>query len=90
MKHHPALRITLDVILFLLVIFGWWFVAIPVAAIGAWVFPSYAEIVIAGFLYDALFGMNRGMGIMGYAFTIGAALILAGLAYLKIVARNHS
>lgn len=90
MKHHPALRITLDVILFLLVVFGWWYAALPVAIIGVWVFPRYAEIVIAGFLYDALFNINRAPGIMGYIFTITTALILAALAYFKVVARNNS
>lgn len=92
MKHNPSLRITLNVILFLLVIMGWWFAAIPIALIGAWVFPRYAEIVIAGFLYDILFGFGtgQGRGFLGYAFVLGGAVLLAAIAYLKIVVKNNS
>ena len=92
MKHNTSLRITLDVILLLLVIMGWWFAAIPIALIGAWVFPRYAEIVIAGFLYDILFGFGAvpDRGILGYAFVIGGAILLAVVAYLKIVVKNNS
>lgn len=90
MNKKLSLRITLDVIVFVSVIFGWWFVAIPVALIGAWTFPRYAELVIAGFLYDALFGIGRGMGIWGYAYTIGSVLLLGFAAYMKIVVKNNS
>jgi len=80
----------LDVIVFVSVLFGWWYIAIPVGVIGAWVFPRYAELAIAGFIYDALFGIGRGMGIFGYAYTIGAAVVLAAVAYMKIVVKNNS
>lgn len=84
------MRITLDVIVFIAVIFGWWFVFIPLAIIGTWVFPRYAEIVIAGFLYDSLFGIGRSLGLFGYAFTIVTAIIIAISAYMKIVVKNNS
>lgn len=90
MNKKTSLRIALDVIILVSVIFGWWFAAIPLGLIGAWVFPRYAELPIAGFLYDVLFGIGRGMGILGYAYTIGAALLLGFVAYMKIVVKNNS
>lgn len=89
-KKDITLRITLDVIIFVAVIFGWWFMFIPLAIIGAWFFPRYAELVLAGFMHDALYGIGRGYGIMGYAYTIGAAILLAVCAYMKIVVKNNT
>lgn len=90
MKNDLALRITLDVIVFVSVIFGWWFVFIPIAIIGAWVFPRYAEAVIAGFIHDALFSIGGGYGILSYAFTIGAVAVISVIAYLKVVVKNNT
>lgn len=90
MNRDTSLRITLDVIVILSVLFGWWFVAIPIGIVGAWVFPRYAELVIAGFLYDLLFGIGRGMGIFGYAYLISSAIILGVVSYLKIVVKNNT
>ncbi len=85
-----TLRITLDIVILIAVLLGWWFVFIPLAVIGAWLFPRYVEIVIAGFLHDALYGMYHGLGIWGYAYTISAAIILALCSYMKIVLKNNS
>ena len=90
MSKDASLRITLDVIVFVSVLFGWWFVAIPVGIVGAWVFPRYAELVIAGFLYDLIFGIGRGMGIFGYAYLISSVIILGVVSYLKIVVKNNT
>ncbi len=92
MKHSsPSLRIALDAIVFIAVLLGWWYVAIPIGIIGAWVFPRYAELVIAGFLYDILFGMNGGpAAVWNYAYLIASAIILAVIAYLKIVVKNNT
>lgn len=92
MNKEPALRITLDVIVCISVLLGWWFVAIPISIVGAWVFPRYVEIVIAGFMYDILFSLNRDghMGIFGYAYLVSSVIILAVISYLKIVVKNHT
>lgn len=92
MTKNPSLRITLDVIVFLSVILGWWFAAIPASIIGAWMFPRYAEIVIAGFMYDILFSMNGSghMGIFGYAYLASSVIILLIISYLKAVFKNHA
>lgn len=90
MKNQTLLRVTLDVIIFLLVISGWWFIALPLAIVGAWVFPRFAELAIAGFAYDALFGIGRGLGIMGYAGIILSAILLGSISYLKAAVRSNS
>jgi len=90
MTNGPALRITLDVIMFISVLLGWWFVAIPIGIVGAWIFPRFAELVIAGFVYDILFSMygDGHMGIAGYAYLIGSVIILGVISYLKNVVKK--
>ncbi len=90
MTHDKTLRITADVIVFLCVIFGWWYVAILVGLISAWVFPRYAELVIAAFMYDVLYTMHLEKGIWGYMFTLGTAGLLMLIGYLKTVVRNYA
>jgi hypothetical protein len=94
MKKDASLRIALDAIVFISVLLGWWFVAIPVGIVGAWVFPRYAELVIAGFIYDVLYSMPHGMGggmsVFGYAYVASSAIILAVIAYLKVVVKNNT
>ncbi len=90
MNKNASCRIVLDVIVFVSVLLGWWFVAIPLAIVGAWSFPKYAELVIAGFMYDALFSIGHAPGLLGYAFTIVTALLLAGMSYFKLVVKNNT
>lgn len=88
MNRNAILRITLDVILFASIILGWWFIAIPVGIACAWFFPRYAELAVAAFMHDCLYGVNRGLGIWGYAYVIGAAIILGMFAYIKTVVKK--
>ncbi len=75
MKH----RFILDTILFLAIMQGWWFVAIPVALIGMLRFEWYFEVLIAGIAYDSLFGLVPGHGVLSYIgilFSLGMFLIM--------------
>jgi hypothetical protein len=83
-----ALRIILGILIALAVLQGWWFLALPLGLIGAWVFPVYAEIIIAGIAYDALFGMNGEAGMWGYAGTIVAVLLFGAVSIFKKVGRR--
>ncbi|MEK7501367.1 MAG: hypothetical protein AAB777_00080 [Patescibacteria group bacterium] len=77
------LRIITDLIIFIAIIHGWWFVALPIAAAGCWFFPYYIEIIIGGFVYDALFGMIPGTGFTAYLGIIISIIIFAGIATIK-------
>lgn len=81
------MRILNGVLLILATFFGWWFVSLPLAAIGAWYLRGYPECILAGIAYDALFGMGQGMGVWGYAGTIAAAVIAVVVVGLKRVVR---
>ncbi len=87
MNRSVIFRILLDLVLFISIINGWWFVALPFIVIGIWRLYFVVEIVIAGIMYDALFGMVATAGIWGYAGTITAVLILVVIRILKRVIR---
>ena len=78
----------MDVLLVILVVFGAWYIALPLALICAWVFPVYAELVFLGFLHDALFGMGRGLGLAGYYGLITAASLYAVVSFFKVTVRK--
>lgn len=73
-------RVVTDIVIAFCVLQSWWLAAFAVAIIGAWFFPYFVEIIIAGLVFDALFGMLPDMGIWGYISTIEAicALIVIG------------
>ena len=77
------LRIITNLIIFIAVIHGWWFVALPIAIVGCWFFPYYIEIIISGFVYDALFRMISGVGFVAYLGTIISITVFTGLVIIK-------
>ena len=81
-----TLRIVLDAIILFSAVFGWWYVALPLALACAWSFPVYAEAVAIGFIYDLLYDLPRGFAGF-YGLFIGVA-IFAAVSYLKMVVRE--
>ena len=81
MKNNLALRIGIDIVIAVCVIFGWWYIAVFIAAIMFFKFPYYIELLAAGFAYDALFGMGALYG------TAVAASIYVGGLLLKTTIR---
>ncbi len=77
------LRITTNLIVLIAIIHGWWFIALPLVIIGCWFFPYYIEIMIGGFIYDALFGTTSGTGLMAYSGIIISIVIFAGIIVIK-------
>lgn len=80
-------RIVIDILIFFFIINGWWFIAVPLIGIGAWKFSFIPEIVIAGVMYDALFGMTSSYGVWGYVGTIVAAVIICIAQVIKKMIR---
>ncbi len=87
MKYSLAIRIILYVIIVFSIINGWWYIALPFALIGAWQFAFRWEIMIAGVIYDALFGMLPDMGFLGYIGTSIAVCIVVVFGVLKKIMR---
>ncbi len=71
-------RILVDVSLAICVICGWWYVALPIGLLALWKLPSFVEIIVAGYAFDALYGFSPALGLWAYAgtlITVIAALI---------------
>ncbi len=88
-KGKVTIRIILDVILFFAVLKGWWFVALPFGIIGAWFFPYYLELIVAGIIYDSLFGMIPETGLWRYAGTIISTSAFVIMIPLRRIIRRH-
>lgn len=88
MGNKIAIRIAFDAAIALSAVFGLWYVFLPLGLIAAWFFPYYAELVAAGFVYDALFNMDRGFGLFGYAGLITTIVALAAVSFLKFIIRR--
>lgn len=76
-------RIFFDILVFAAILNAWWFVALPLALVGAWIFPYYLELILAGVVYDALFGMTAGLGIRGYAGTGVSVIVFVVVVLIK-------
>ncbi|MDE1974918.1 MAG: hypothetical protein KGI49_00155 [Patescibacteria group bacterium] len=87
MKEDVVIRVILDIVLAVSIIFGWWFVFVPLGLLCLWMFPYYAELIAAGFLYDSLFDMDRGLGVVGFSGIIITAVITVAFSVLKLVVR---
>jgi hypothetical protein len=70
------LRICIYIATIFCIINGWWFIALPLLLLGAWKFSFKIEIVLAGVVYDALFGMVKGTGLWGYVGTLTAIVVV--------------
>ena len=77
-------RIGLDILIAISIFNGWWFIALPLGFVGVWVYKNYFEFIIAGLAYDALFGMVRGTGLVGYIGTI-----ISVIMYTVITRLHH-
>ncbi|MEK7641597.1 MAG: hypothetical protein AAB365_01225 [Patescibacteria group bacterium] len=88
MQNNFGLRIVLDILIFSAVIHGWWFIAVPLALSGAWKYAYFCEFIIAGIIYDSLFGLVPGNGVAGYAGIILSIVLLLLVAILKRVLRR--
>lgn len=76
-------RIILDVVIVACVIQGWWFIALPLSLVGLLSFASFIEIIIAGIMFDSLFGFVRGSGWWGYAGTSICVLLFCVITFVR-------
>ena len=82
MNKNILLRIILDLLITFCISRGWWYFALPLGFVGAWSFPYFFELIIAGIAYDSLFRMVPGMGWgsdMGTIVSVISMLIISGV-----------
>jgi len=87
MHTNPTLRILLDVAVVACILLGWWFIALPLAVLCAWMLPYYLEFVVEGLLYDSLYGAGRGLGLLGYLGIIISLILGIIIILLKMVVK---
>lgn len=79
MSNRLSYRIAFGVILGISIIYGWWYVTIPLAVLGAWMFPYFGELLVLAFMHDCLYS--------GYFYTLGAGIILCITSLFKVAVR---
>ncbi len=82
------IRLLFGLLILLGLLQGWWFLILPVGLIGAWAWPLYVEIVLAGFVYDSLYGYATSIGLWRYLGTLISLVIVIVMAGLKMVVRK--
>ena len=81
-------RTFLDLLILFTVLHALWFIALPLALFGSWRYPRFIEIILAGVIYDSLFGFVPEMGVAGYAGTIAGVVVFLLVMILKMVVRR--
>ena len=80
-------RILWDFAILVCLVQGWWYAAIIIAMICAWNHKLYLEIIIAGLIYDSLYGPVAVNSISSYiGLTLGIALFIM-ISIMKRVIR---
>jgi hypothetical protein len=81
-------RITVDIILAISVLNGWWFIALPLVIGSVYVYSYFVEAVVAALAYDALFGFVAGMGTRSYIASITVIIACVVIGLLKKIVRK--
>lgn len=90
MKKSIIIRAVIDLLLFISIIHGWWFIALPLVMFGVWRLKYFIEIFIAGLIYDSLFGFvtSGDRFILGYIGIISSGVIFLLVKLFKNILRN--
>ena len=88
MAHALFMRIFIDLLIASSVFNGWWFFVLPLVIFGSWKYPFFIEFIIAGIVYDVLFGFVPELGIKGYLGTLTSIFIFTMIFLFKKVARK--
>ena len=83
-----SFRIILDVLIAVSLLNGWWFFALLLSIAGCYFFSYFVEGIVAGVIYDSLFGFVAGMGVRAFAGTIIMVVVTCSIAGLKTVLRK--
>jgi hypothetical protein len=82
------IRIILDILIFLSVLQGWWLFVLLFGVVGAWKYSFFIEFVIAGIVFDSLFGLVPERGVGSYLATILSLILTIAIGGLGNVIRK--
>ncbi|MEI8328078.1 MAG: hypothetical protein WCG02_02990 [Candidatus Taylorbacteria bacterium] len=80
-------RILIDIAIFICLVHAWWYFALLLAIIGLWNFGLYIEIILAGLIYDALYGTMKVTDIMGSIGLVVGVIFFVILTFIKKLVR---
>ncbi len=83
-----SFRILLDISIIAFAIAGYWPLLVTFGFLGLVFFDFYLEIVIAGIIFDSLFGINRELGIYSYSISILTLIIFLLYKFLNKILRK--
>lgn len=79
-------RIIFDVIILSLVFCTPWWLVFLLVIIGAYIWPSYYEIIVVGMLLDVLYG-GGSLYFGGLAYTVSSLIIYFIVSYIRLIVR---
>ncbi len=88
MNKNIYFRIIFDAVIAVLAIQALWFIALPIALVCAWTFPYYLEFVVAGIIYDSLFGPISYFSFFGHIGAIATTVILVVTTFFRRIVRK--
>ena len=88
MNKKIVFRILFDITIVVCLVQGWWFIILPLAVIGLMWFPYYFEAVLAGIIFDSLFGSMPNMGMYSYVGTLTMAILATLISVAKKMLRR--
>jgi hypothetical protein len=88
MRNEILQRLLLVALILLAVILGWWHIAIILGMIGCLSRKLFLEFIIAGVIYDALFGHSELPSLNNYIGTIVSLVLFIVIFGLKKVLRR--
>ncbi len=81
-------RVFYDVVLTLSILFAPWQVIFVLGIFGAFLFPRFIEIIIAGVLFDLLYAPT-GVGLTAFFGTISSIFLYGSIEYAKTHLRGY-
>jgi hypothetical protein len=88
MNNKIFIRIIIDIVIGITIIYGWWPLALVVVLIGIWMYDYFFEAIIAGLAYDSLFGLVPETGSIGYLGIISSVVLFTVMIALKKTLRR--
>lgn len=87
-RNRTAVRIFLDILIFLSLIKGWWILALVFVIFGLFLFSNFWEIIFWGIMYDSVFGIRSISYLSSHTAIIVSLVLYIGAYYMRSIIRK--
>jgi hypothetical protein len=87
-RNRTAVRIFLDILIFLSLIKGWWILALIFVFIALFAVSNFLEIIFFGMMYDAIFGIRSISYLSSHTAIIVSLVLYIGAYYMRSIIRK--